>query len=147
MEWQWETKTRGASQNSSSDRVRKTDTEFKSPESDRKVHGVLVIMQGIPGIGKSTQTRTLVDELTKRGISSVGLEQDPFYAKFGRLKSGKMCLQEFKNYVYGGKHKVVFLLRNNALYSQFQLYADHAIQNDWAYMLLLPKSLTLLHHY
>lgn len=113
----------------------------RGPGMSTRPRGVLVVFQGIPGIGKTTITNCLVEEMKSRGINAVGLEQDPFFEKYGQKKSGPMCLKAFEDYVKGDQYNVVFLQRNNANVGQFKNYAQVAKDGDWLVHVISPRAL------
>lgn len=53
---------------------------------------LVILMQGLPGMGKSFIAKNIVEDLRKTGISAADVAQDDFVEKFGQKKSGSACL-------------------------------------------------------
>ena len=82
---------------------------------------VLLVLQGIPGSGKSSYAARAVEVLQARGVSAVQLAQDDF-AHLGMKQSSAACLEATRQYLAGKQHQVVILARNNANIQQFAKY-------------------------
>ena len=83
---------------------------------------LLVLMQGIPGIGKSYLGSKLSERLNAAGIKCVHVAQDDFVPKFGLKNSGKACQDFVRSSLIDPENRIVILARNNANLQQYQDY-------------------------
>ena len=93
---------------------------------------ILLLMQGIPGSGKSSVAAKAVEVLQSRGITATQLAQDDF-ADLGTKASSSACFDTVRELLVAKNHRVVILARNNAnaqqfgKYLQFDSYLAHAV--------------------
>jgi hypothetical protein len=82
---------------------------------------LLVVMQGVPGLGKSALAVEAVRRLAEAGVTAAQAAQDDF-VHLGRKKSGAACLAHITDLLEAGSTAVVLLARNNANKMQYQQY-------------------------
>jgi hypothetical protein len=93
---------------------------------------LLVVMQGIPGIGKST----LAELVTRKyGHKCVTIEQDQFDG------NTKLCQAKLKEYL-ADDYEVIILSRNNANESQVKRYILLASEANWKVLVITPSELS-----
>ena len=95
--------------------------EYASIEESRSSLPLLILLQGIPGIGKSTIAKRLAERLNELKISTLDIAQDDF-AHLGQKNSGKACLDFIRNALKDKKYKCILLARNNANLQQYSQY-------------------------
>ena len=88
---------------------------------------VVVILQGIPGIGKNAIADNLVENFGKRVYV---LDQDR-YAHLGRKPASKKCREVFNDMLYSDEYDIIILARNNATSFQYTSYLDMAQDALW----------------
>jgi hypothetical protein len=94
-------------------------SSIRTPNSGTKTgeRKLLVLMQGIPGIGKTFLAPHIVSALSPK--KAVWLEQD----QFSGANAGKDCLEKCTEYMKGeDAFDVVVLTRNNAELDQYEKY-------------------------
>jgi hypothetical protein len=100
--------------------------------------GILIILQGVTGLGKSTLSYSVRDALSEYTV--VPLEQDTYVAKWGLHKAGVKCFEECSKLM---KHisnpNVIILARNNSNYSQYGKYVDLANDNNYYVVIVAPR--------
>jgi hypothetical protein len=82
---------------------------------------LLVVMQGVPGLGKSALAIETTKLLAAGGISAAQAAQDDF-VHLGQKKSGAACLEHITDLLEAGATRVVLLARNNANKLQYHNY-------------------------
>ncbi len=95
---------------------------------------ILVIFQGIPGLGKTTIARYLVEKMDEDWTS---LEQDSFTGS----NTGKQCLKRLEELLTDDKYTTILLSRNNANVKQYHQYASLATELGWKTLVLTPQEL------
>lgn len=96
---------------------------------------LLVMLQGIPGLGKSASAQLCVDLLNEKQIPSIQVAQDDFSGN----NSGKLCLEHVKNLLIEKKHQVVILARNNASIDQYRKYLSLETDGLCKFLFIAPK--------
>lgn len=96
--------------------------------SDRLV----VIVQGIPGIGKNTVALEVAKRLS---LPTFLIDQDSFVRKYGK-SAGAECLKVYEAYLLKATSGVVMVLRNNADVSQYGKYVDAARMAGWKTLII-----------
>ena len=94
---------------------------------------LLVIVQGVPGLGKNS----IGEEVAKKNTKWTSIDQDSFKGK----KSGEMCFKHFKKILTGNEFDVILLLRNNSNMSHYGKYALFAKENLWKTVALYPNEI------
>ena len=90
--------------------------------SEKKQSTLLVLFQGIPGLGKSYLAQKIKKELkVGHAIESEVVTQEEFFY-LGHKESNQACLDHVKKLVDSGKYHVVLLARNNSNINQYHLY-------------------------
>ena len=112
---------------------------FNGDHLDGKKMPLLVLMQGIPGIGKSLFAIHISQALSRRGIQAMQTAQDDFN-HLGK-KAGKACQEFVEQSLLSQEYSVVFLARNNSNISQFRAYLDLDQQGICKLLFLCPKDL------
>lgn len=95
-------------------------TEEDAPEYQRSALPLLVLTQGVPGIGKSYLARKLAERLNAEGITCKDVAQDDFVAQVGLKNSGKACRQYLQEELAKRTYQVIILARNNADQQQYR---------------------------
>lgn len=113
------------------------DTTFKITFENKLV----VILQGIPGIGKNAIADYLAKILRKR--VSV-LDQDR-YAHLGKKVASQKCRDVFKELLGSGDYDVIILARNNAITFQYTTYLDMAQDALWKTVVVRPEEVDTSH--
>ena len=94
---------------------------------------LLVIIQGIPGLGKNT----IGEKVASGNKNWISIDQDSFKGK----KAGELCLKFFKDALKKDKYDVVLLLRNNSNMSHYGKYALFAKEMYWKTLVLYPTEI------
>ena len=116
----------------------------------KPANGVLLIVQGFPGLGKNTVGDAVVQKLSYTGAgagaSAAGsasgniraFDQDSFYATHGKKGSGKACIAACKS-AMSDNVKVIMLLRNNSNRRQYQNYISLAQEMGYSITVISPN--------
>ena len=96
---------------------------------------LVVILQGIPGIGKNAIADNLVENLGKRVYV---LDQDR-YAHLGRKPASKKGREVFNDTLYSDEYDIIILARNNATSFQYTSYLDMAQDALWKTVVVRPN--------
>merc|ERR1712012_1253220 len=87
--------------------------------------GYLVLLQGCPGLGKTTLSKPLAEILSKRGRPAIAIEQDEF-ASAGKKGSGKRFTNHLDWLMSEGQYEFIISARNNADLKQYKHHYDLA---------------------
>jgi hypothetical protein len=125
--------------------------DFLRPEEEIKKRGLqdltesqafpqaeklVVIVQGIPGLGKTTVGNLASDQL---GEESVTLEQDTYWQYKTRAKA--KCLEQMELYLADPRLSYVWILRNNSQVNQYRDFVRLARDYGWKVLVLVPREL------
>ena len=99
---------------------------------------LLLLPQGIPGIGKSLLSQAICDQLNSEGIESIQVAQDDFVSN---SNPGKACFDHVSNLLKSKKYKLVILARNNANTQQYSRYLQLESSNLCKMAFITPKEL------
>lgn len=112
---------------------------------------LLVVMQGIPGIGKNTVGEAAATQLNRgrRPDDPVAttLDQDRFLVepyKLPQRRTGPRCLEELEGLMTDPSYaslQYIFLMRNNANPSQYSAYTRLARDCGWKTLAVTPTEL------
>jgi len=83
---------------------------------------LLVLLQGIPGVGKSFLGKGLTQALNQAGYPCLDIAQDDFTNSHGAQNSGKACLAFVRNSLLSGNYRCIILARNNGNAQQYSNY-------------------------
>jgi len=101
---------------------------------------LVVLWQGMPGLGKNYIGERVSDMLCRNGIISQWMDQDSFVKDHGN-KAGAVALKHFSDLLGDPFNEVVMVLRNNADESQYRKYINTAKEFDWQIMMLYPSEI------
>jgi len=99
---------------------------------------VLVIFQGIPGLGKTTIAHATCGSSHDRIV----LEQDQFTGR----NAGKDCLRECDRLMGDETVKAILLSRNNSNLGQVSSYIDLAEDHNWQTLVITPSEMIESEH-
>lgn len=116
----------------------KISEEYLSTFSRVPARGVLIVLQGVTGLGKSTLSKSVTEIMS--GYTVVPLEQDTYVAKWGLQKAGEICLEECSRLMKQTScPQAIILARNNSNYSQYSRYVVLANENDYYVVVVTPR--------
>lgn len=100
--------------------------------------GVLIVLQGVTGLGKSTLSKSVATALSDYKV--IPLEQDTYVARWGLQKAGEKCLEECGKLMKSTPcPQAIILARNNSNYSQYSKYVALANDNDYYVVVVTPR--------
>jgi len=105
----------------------------KQKSSNEQIRAVL-LMQGCPGLGKSTLAPYVLERFRKGGLDAVCIEQDMFKGK----KSGRKCKAAFKE-LLKQNHNIVMLNRNNPDFADYKDYISMSRESDFKILAFYPE--------
>lgn len=101
----------------------------EAPDRDRRL---VVIVQGVPGIGKNTVALEVVKKITD--IPVYLIDQDSFVKKHGK-SAGAECFKTYEVQLLT-QTGIIMVLRNNADVSQYGKYVEAAGLTGWKTLLI-----------
>ena len=118
----------------------KMDSIIPPTPHHKMARGVVIVVQGVPAIGKTTLASEMVKILTSiHKIRSCHIEQDTFVEEHGRRGAGRACRQYFDGCLNSGQNLVVILARNNSCEEQYRAYAEMAKKHSYLCIGVYPK--------
>ena len=117
------------------------EDEYNSKYS-RSSLPLLILLQGIPGIGKSYLAKKLSEKLNNEGISTKDVAQDDFVADVGLKNSGKACQKYIRDTLIKKEYDCIILARNNANAQQYSNYVDFDSDGLCRVLFICPKELS-----
>lgn len=126
--------------------VFKKSPDFNSNSSEGEKYSranlpLLILMQGIPGIGKSYLAKKLSETLNNNGFRSRDIAQDDFVAEHTLKKSGAACLNYIRGALIRREFKCIILARNNSNIQQYRSYLDLDSEGICRVVFISPKEL------
>jgi hypothetical protein len=98
---------------------------------------LVVILQGIPGLGKSLLASHLVESFSNIVIS---IEQDSFNG------NGQKCQKAFKKLLENPQYKIIILARNNENIKQYARYTELADSYNCKVLAIYPEEMRIEDH-
>lgn len=115
-------------------------SQFDALVGEELKPALLVMFQGIPGLGKNYLGDQLKERLRQEGIQCEVVAQDDF-SHLGTQKSGQVCFDYVQKRIYSGEIDVLFLARNNSNRKQYKRYLNFP-----RYLFLAPSEMATKKH-
>ena len=103
---------------------------------------LVILPQGIPGIGKSMLAKRMVEMMNERGIPSYQIAQDDFADK---KNSGQECFDHVADLLSSSSYRLIVLARNNSSLRQYQKYLSLERSNLCKISFISPIELAIHH--
>lgn len=118
-----------------------SSSETSSAVCDQTEIPLLVLMQGIPGIGKTSLAKEAEKSLNSKGTECLQISQDDF-AHLGQKNSGQACFDFVEKILLEKNHRIMILARNNSNRQQYDKYLKLDFEGICRLAMVAPLELT-----